>query len=104
MSAEVLGTDLLGEVKVEGLDEVWRDHSPSYNIHRDHRLTFSSFYAPYKSSMPAQDLHLDFYPSIDSSPSFRNLPPPGSSNTSRLNSLLTKKGRHLRRERSHYPL
>ncbi len=28
MSVEVLGTDLLGEVKVEELNEVWRDPQP----------------------------------------------------------------------------
>ena len=30
MSAEVLGKELLGEVNVEGLDEVWRIPRPTY--------------------------------------------------------------------------
>ena len=28
MSVEAFGTNLLGEVKVEGLNEVWRDPKP----------------------------------------------------------------------------
>ena len=31
MNAEVLGTELLREVNVEGLDEVWKDPNPSSN-------------------------------------------------------------------------
>ena len=31
MNAEVLGAELLGEVNVERLDEVWRDPNPSSN-------------------------------------------------------------------------
>ena len=33
MSAEALGRDLLGEVKIEGLDEVWSDPNPSSSIY-----------------------------------------------------------------------
>ncbi len=65
MSVEVLGRDLLEEVKVEGLDEVWRDPQPLL-LHRDHRLTFSSVYAHYESLMPIQNLPSGFHFSIDS--------------------------------------
>lgn len=57
MSVEALGSDLLGEVKVEGLDEVWSDLEP--RLHRNHRLTFSSYYTHYKSSMTIRVLPLE---------------------------------------------
>ena len=72
MSVEVLGRDLLGEVKVEGLDEVWRDHQPLL-LHRDHRLTFSSVYAHHESLMPIHNLPSGFHFSIDSLTSSRIL-------------------------------
>ena len=49
MSVEALGTDLLGEVNVEGLDEVWRDPYPSLNLYQYERLTLCSYYVPYES-------------------------------------------------------
>ena len=49
MGVEALGTDLLGEVKVEGLDEVGRDPNPSLNLYQHERLTLCSYYVPYES-------------------------------------------------------
>ena len=49
MSVEALGTDLLGEVNVEGLDEVWRCFEISSNLHQYERLTLSRCYARYES-------------------------------------------------------
>ena len=44
MSVEVLGRDMLGEVKEEGFDDVWI-YPQSFILNRDHKLTLFSFYA-----------------------------------------------------------
>lgn len=102
MSVEVLGTDLLGEVNVEGLDEVRRDPNPSSFYKQRKRLTFPSFYIRYESSMPIEKLHLASYPSIGFSASFRTLPQLGSSNTTRRNGLLIRKDQVSHQEKSHW--
>ena len=101
MSAEVLGADLLGEVKVEGLDEVLRE-SPLLQTTSGQRLTISSFYTRFESSLSIQNNHLAFRPSIEFSASSRILPQPGSSSATRPIGLLSKQGRLLCLKRSHY--
>lgn len=101
MSVEALGSDLLGEVKVEGLNEVWSDPEPLF-LHRSHRLTFSSYCIHYKISTTVQVLPLALQDSIDFLIYSRILPLLGNSNTTTLNGMPSKKGQLRRRRTNHY--
>ena len=89
MSVEALGTDLLREVKVEGLNEVERIF---YFRYSDRVLTLlPSFYTHYKSSSLTRLLPLLFHSSINSLMSSGTLVQLDSNCTTKVNGRLSKK-------------